>query len=51
MISHKYKCIFIHIPRTGGTFIENLIFGKDWWGIDKKTKHITASQAKEIYKE
>ena len=22
MISHKYKCIFIHLARTGGTSIE-----------------------------
>ena len=23
MISHKYKCIFIHIPKTAGTIIEH----------------------------
>ena len=56
MISHKYKCIFIHIPRTAGTFTELLIDGKDWWvpkgyGSFRQEKHIIASQAKKIYKD
>jgi hypothetical protein len=51
MISHKHKCIFVHIPRTAGSSIEKMICGKDWWSIDAKTKHITASTSKEIYSE
>lgn len=51
MISHEYKCIFVHIPRTAGTNIERAICGKNWWEIDKPTKHIFASTAKELYKE
>jgi hypothetical protein len=28
MISHKHKCIFIHIPRCGGSSIEDIIWPK-----------------------
>ena len=51
MICHKHKCIFIHIPRCGGTYIEELIQGEDQWFKNRKTKHLIASQAKEIYKD
>ncbi len=26
MISHRYKCIFIHVPRSGGSSIEDVIW-------------------------
>lgn len=51
MISHEHKCIFIHVPRTGGSSIEKAIVGQNWWSIEKATKHLTALQAKQVYSE
>lgn len=51
MISHEHRCIFVHIPRTAGSSIEDWISGTDWWNVDPSTKHLTAHQARETYSE
>lgn len=33
MISHRHKCIFVHIPRSGGSSIEDII-----WPPDERTE-------------
>lgn len=49
MISHQYKCIFIHIQRCAGTSIEVWIDGADLWYKEPDKKHLLASQAKQLY--
>jgi hypothetical protein len=46
MISHRYKCIFIHIPRTCGSFIEKYVF-KEY--VSEQEKHLTSDLAKQHY--
>jgi len=49
VISHRYRCIFIHIPRCAGSSVEQWIVGRDWWHVQRQTKHLLASQAKRMY--
>ena len=59
MISHKHKCIFIHIPKIAGTSIEDTLFtshenrsNKDLWWFSNKyqtggLQHLKASHITE----
>jgi hypothetical protein len=49
MIDHARKLIFVHIARTGGTSIEEALMGRDWWKIDPDSKHLSASQTRQLY--
>jgi len=53
MISHEYKCIFIHIPKCAGTSVDCLLSGKSFMQWDEQNKiwlqHATAKQIKEWY--
>lgn len=49
MIDHQRKLLFVHITRTGGTSIEKSLIREDWWKIDPRTKHLSASQTHRHY--
>jgi len=52
MISHEHKCIFIHIPRTGGSSMEMDICGFDYGKKDEKLlyeKHLTVKDSINLY--
>jgi hypothetical protein len=53
MISDKYKCIHIHIPKCAGTSIDYALHGtvNVIWDEDKKVwvQHLTALEAKKYY--
>ena len=55
MISHKYSCIFIHIPKCAGTSVDSLLLGsgKPLDRFDSKNniwlQHATAKEVKKNY--
>lgn len=60
-ISHQYKCVFVHIPKNGGSTIEDYldIKGKDrdiemkitFNGVNAAWRHLPAPTIREIYPE
>jgi chondroitin 4-sulfotransferase 11 len=54
MISHKHKCIYIHLPKTGGGSIERSLTGKGWASVKqygRKVQHESAAELKILYRD
>lgn len=49
MIDHNNKVIFVHIARTGGSTVENMFMGQDYWLVNPSEKHIPARIARHLY--
>lgn len=49
MINHDLKCIFVHIPRCAGSYVEKVVDGRDWWSVNRAEKHLSAAEAKTRY--
>jgi hypothetical protein len=49
VISHEYKCINVHIPRTGGSSIEMMLAGKTMENADHRTIHYYREQNNKVF--
>jgi len=49
VISHEYKCVNVHIPRTGGSSIEMMITGKTMENADHRTIHYYRKQFNKVF--
>jgi hypothetical protein len=55
LVSHKYKIIFIHIPKNAGTFIWKLLNTIDpelkvyWKYTSRKTLHHTMKESLQLF--
>ena len=50
MISYKHKCIFIHVPKTGGSTIEEMFRQNGMPNINSQQVHIGVVKARSLYR-